>query len=1544
MKLQFAIENNNMPQKAERSSEATYKCCRTKRWQAAILAFYTILLHATIAVMANATATMTTAATTHKVLPRSLQVANNGNAIILCKATDLSNTWFYDETGENVTQLLNVKDEVLKPFRVLFLRGITINSTYLCKEGDRILSRTRIKIADPRLTTPRRVEIAGGDDAALVFLHSGAKNITFRQTPFSKVNFKADNITIIRPDNGTAIMVIRNAIEGKSSLIFKHDHNMLTDETYFFVGHEPDPVEEFDCESQNYDYMTCKFSIPPNSLRVEYTSEYYIDKSEFKMDFAKKCQFEYNDSTAWITLTPSNNYICTYIPNATIYNFFLTGTNSLGSFRKKFMINNHEHVVPAKLNINISDKTDHSAKLTLDGTNKEFYRGVNYTINVRPKGWKNFTIFAYSEKLKYEYIFENLTFANWIYDVEVSARVKNFYKTKWNDPATVSFVTEPRRPDRAPRTFPGGFYKPNDNNNNNMTTLYWEELARNETNGENFAYIVRDLSTSSNDWKTTNSSFHLHLSDEAKIFSIYAENDVGRSETGNTIQVKHNEIKPQYIEKLAVKGGFKILWKFPNDMPKPSNYTIFWCKPRFASKTECKGAMSFKVVDSKQADDFIGTNEPLIMAVAANYPSNSTGLLWTTCSANLAENLDHEIVLEVKSQTAKEIDLKWNDKYCVNAFNKYNITYCEVRDKANLNCQHIIRESKEEKKLTLKYLKPYTNYNISIQAFAEGGKKSPEKLITCQTNEAAPEPPGNVDYVRGSITSTSVNISWEAPLVTNGVLQKYTIKYKMVNETSEREKTILAGVALSGEIEELNSDSTYEIYVIAWTTKSSKASKSIRITTLVGIPSPPANFKLKEDGDGYIINWTLPATRAGRVDLYELIFIQNEKKKILTVKRTSDSPQTCRLKFPYCTEGTQTMEVRAINLVTKAHLDTKRFRIAKTGEVENLQRERRHSDPSYPTSLVYTQATTSSNEKGNPNDTTPKESTTPPSHMQKQLIEVYPYKAYKDFECVFSPDPSKHVPDDDIYKDYYMLSSEPKQNTTQYLCPHLPWEYMLAIGIFFTMAIISLIWGYRKIHEKRNINVILPDSILQLMSMSIKLPTDIEIGKADNISIVSIKTNDSKSLINKDCNHINRQSSASSSGESGVGGIGGDDSVSPSTSSEDVNGELTRDWSQDEPASPQTTTTLNSLSHSLPDHQRSTPALQCRNQGITINDDYLLVEQITNNKLLPIMDDKSISSGSSYIKSGSSSASECGTGNVINAGNYIAVGDIVGTAKDNANTAILKNHSKPVFIQAKSSPTHPNIIKNVPITTGDYVLPDSLVRLSASNYAHMEPARPNLLKTGDYVLPDALSRITSSHKSMMNEVNKKPVKTFQTQFFPTGTSGAAQPNISKNPTIATGDYVSPESLPKIAATFSNREENQNSKKTFQKQALNDKTALIQPNHFRNVTLATGDYVTPDALPKIAASFSLKAENEKSQNLLEKPHLNDATSLCKNLTFTTGDYVTPDALPMIAQAHAAAAATDHEDSKKPLQQQTKSPIVSYGYVTPDFWAQQQSVMK
>lgn len=46
------------------------------------------------------------------VLQRSLQVANNGNAIILCKATDLSNTWFYDETGENVTQLLNVKDEV----------------------------------------------------------------------------------------------------------------------------------------------------------------------------------------------------------------------------------------------------------------------------------------------------------------------------------------------------------------------------------------------------------------------------------------------------------------------------------------------------------------------------------------------------------------------------------------------------------------------------------------------------------------------------------------------------------------------------------------------------------------------------------------------------------------------------------------------------------------------------------------------------------------------------------------------------------------------------------------------------------------------------------------------------------------------------------------------------------------------------------------------------------------------------------------------------------------------------------------------------------------------------------------------------------------------------------------------------------------------------------------------------------------------------------------------------------------------------------------
>ncbi|XP_036232221.2 cytokine receptor isoform X3 [Bactrocera oleae] len=1481
----------------------------TASWRIAILSVGTILLHAIAALTVDASAIMlattvptvlTTAAalnpSTPEFVKRSIRVGYNGNAVIICKTSDPSKTWFH-EVIENIEKKpLHINNEIANHYALLLLKGIERNGTYRCMQGAKILSETMLKIAAPDLTSPEQIQIGTGDDAALVFVHdSNINNIGYssRILPRNYSDYRDEKFNQIEVDEQTTLLLIRNASAQKSIFTFEYEDNQRSHEWELDVGKAPESVSSFQCTGYNYESMRCRMFYPPNNLPTEYKITYVA------LNKILHCKLD-NGSFHNITLkTLNTGDYCTYIPSANFHNFTLIATNVLGEYTNKFSINTHERVIPAKLQVNVSNKTPNSVRLSWENDKKYSYeRGLEYNITVEPVNFKKYNLtkynlIKYSALLKYDFILENLSYAYWPYVVRLTARV-NCNTCEWNEPTEVTFNTTERIPDRAPHTYVGGFY-----NYGNDTTLYWEDLPDYERNGKNFTYVIQKLDMHGQKLydkkETKNTIVAFHWSKTPKMYKIFAKNAVGVSSNVSIIRVPPSDMNPPLeIEKLFENGAFKLKWKHPHDYEKrpPSNYTVFWCQQMLMKRTECEGPMHFKYVENTKSEYPIPSRNQLIMAVAANYPLGSSGLKWTTCFADLNASLK-QITVDATVMSESSISLSWFNTNCMNAFDGYNITYCVMDNKTLPSCHSEIETFRQSRNFILTNLQPYTFYNISIQLYGANNRKSPPSTVVVrQTNEAAPAPPTNLKYM--DVTSNSAKISWEAPTETHGVLQKYYIWYKKYYET---EVKFNETANLSYILTDLSSGSVYEIWLTAWTSKQSIKSASINITTMIGIPTLPTDVTLNRDGGDYVLSWTAAENLGPHTVFYELIFNDHNLRQILTVQPGTGNKHECRVKYPDCREGVQNMQVRAINVVAEKDLDKSTFAIA---EEEAMQRMRRLTDPAYARSPLQTQETTYNMYKY---DISKEHIVADYNKKAKKAEYAYKYKTHNDFKCEPVDGSIRTQLPDMSNTRYYMLKSEPK-SSPNYNCLPFPWETLAASFIFVSMFIVTILWTYNFMQRQWKVYVRFPDSVIILMSMSSKSTSCSEDNKPENISIVSTKASDGASLIN-----IGNTSVPSSSSESGVDGVGDGGSDTPSTSSEDVNREFSRCWAKSEPASPQTTITLKSLSSSSP--------LRCKktfDKPILINDDYLQAEQITP----IIINDSSTSSESSYlplhsITSKCSSASES-SANKGNFGAYVTAGDIAARVSTPHVAMLNKNSKSPLLLQMtnnnnKNNINNNNLMKNAPLAN-NYVLPDSLHKLST---AHAEK----------------------------NSVNPMEVKHSQAK--------AATAQSQLFPTLATGDYVLPDSLHKLptAHMATTREDQNEAEKPLQQQFPQIAIKPAQSEPFKNFALTTDDYVLPDELPKIAASHTNMFENKKSLMPLPQQHSQSNSkhaqaNIFKNMSLTNSGYLLPDTLTKFAAAqNATSDANIDDDSKTPVQQQVQ-PIVSYGYVTSDFWSQQNTM--
>ncbi|CAL8111483.1 unnamed protein product [Orchesella dallaii] len=142
-------------------------------------------------------------------------------------------------------------------------------------------------------------------------------------------------------------------------------------------------------------------------------------------------------------------------------------------------------------------------------------------------------------------------------------------------------------------------------------------------------------------------------------------------------------------------------------------------------------------------------------------------------------------------------------------------------------------------------LKKYTDYNITILAYTNGGDGKASEAISCHTEQ---DVPGSPMAVKASVMSVdSVLLSWQPPAQPNGIVTQYTVYIRTVEpKESEPKAQKIPNFQTTYEMSGLKRKERYEFWVTASTPiGEGSASKSVTISPSNKVPAKIASFAEK---------------------------------------------------------------------------------------------------------------------------------------------------------------------------------------------------------------------------------------------------------------------------------------------------------------------------------------------------------------------------------------------------------------------------------------------------------------------------------------------------------------------------------------------------------------------------------------------------------------------------------------------------------------------------------------------------------------------------
>jgi len=137
------------------------------------------------------------------------------------------------------------------------------------------------------------------------------------------------------------------------------------------------------------------------------------------------------------------------------------------------------------------------------------------------------------------------------------------------------------------------------------------------------------------------------------------------------------------------------------------------------------------------------------------------------------------------------------------------------------NMDALTESVKPEMKITtaltvgLHGLEKYTNYSIQVLAYTRTGDGVASSPLYCVTEEDLPQVPAGVKAVVNS--ATSIIVSWQPPLKSNGNITSYNIHIRGLGSEGKWHRRALPPYQTSYQAEDLHKRSQYEFTIAAVT-------------------------------------------------------------------------------------------------------------------------------------------------------------------------------------------------------------------------------------------------------------------------------------------------------------------------------------------------------------------------------------------------------------------------------------------------------------------------------------------------------------------------------------------------------------------------------------------------------------------------------------------------------------------------------------------------------------------------------------------------------
>jgi len=767
-------------------------------------------------------------------------------------------------------------------------------------------------VPSPGVSLPRGdIKVLVGSDPVNLTCHLNPDHLDYKSGIRAiDLAFKSNN-TVLKSNilNATSISSMFSPVEegvtdimciikSGNSVSRPKDKGVCTQK--ILVGHEPEDVSNFSCESYNWGSLNCTWTEPLNPVPTKY-DVHFTTKGTWAG--FKRCPSRTMVEARLKLSLPPELRMC-YLDYVTIpqyrhvsrnYQFYINATNSLlpGGIVYHHSVNQFSIMRPGpatQLTLTSPSSTTVQATWGIPRELWHFPPGLRQIVRYKSE-WEDQLVELDTSGLNTTQRYYNISlpgplkpFTSYTVEVTMLTNLPTTPHHLHSAPVLATTRTKPAPPTRPPTTNQACF-EVVEGDTESRLLVYWQSLEAWEEYGPQFQYkVIMDGEDTPVPNKITSSfaQFDNLSSKRNFLVSILSSNSVGIS-SESTLNIPSltsaSSLLPLSVTKIYEEDDILTLsWLPPKNADHVTSYTLFWCKDSKARDRpyQCEGFLDWKTITTEQLNGSLSHSLVLPLdsslatpvyqlAVAANTDTFSSGMQWTSCSVKndqIVNTRVTDVTVDTFSPTTVLVRWKLDCSKISGLVNSFVVKYCKVGDVPGsclVGSMMTVLVPPGSYSKEVEQLSPHTHYQFTISVqdrvsplpgqTHHSGTGPPSTPVTTVTMSAPPgSPPRNLAATE--ITSSQATFAWDQPTTPNGEICKYLVQLRnMEHEEVVRNMDTVSEIV---KLSNLTSYTTYQVSVAACSISSllgcelcSKHWTRQNFTTLVGTPGQATMPKVR---------------------------------------------------------------------------------------------------------------------------------------------------------------------------------------------------------------------------------------------------------------------------------------------------------------------------------------------------------------------------------------------------------------------------------------------------------------------------------------------------------------------------------------------------------------------------------------------------------------------------------------------------------------------------------------------------------------------------